>query len=148
MNDPYDLQRFVDAQNRVFEQVCSELRSGRKEGHWMWFIFPQLKGLGYSAMANKFGISSRDEAESYLRHPILGPRLRQCSQFVNLVEERSIDQIFGYPDDRKFRSSMTLFAHVTSDNEVFKAALQKYFGGKFDRLTLENRDFHALPSTE
>jgi uncharacterized protein (DUF1810 family) len=136
MNDPYDLQRFVDAQNPVFEQVCSELRGGRKEGHWTWFVFPQLKGLGHSWMASKFGISSRDEAEAYLQHPILGPRLRECTRLVNLVEGRSIEQIFGYPDNLKFRSSMTLFACVASDNEIFLNALQKYFGGGFDPLTL------------
>jgi len=137
MDDPYDLQRFVTAQNPVFEQVCLELRAGRKDGHWMWFVFPQLKGLGNSGMANKFGISSRDEAEAYLRNSILGPRLRKCTELVNLVEGRSIEQIFGYPDNLKFRSSMTLFAQVESDNEIFAKALQKYFGGQPDRLTLE-----------
>jgi uncharacterized protein (DUF1810 family) len=136
MNDPYDLQRFVNAQNPVFEQVCSELREGRKEGHWMWFIFPQLKGLGHSWMASKFGISSRDEAEAYLQHPVLGPRLRECTRLANLVEGRSIEQIFGYPDNLKFRSSMTLFAQVASDNEIFLNGLQKYFGGESDSLTL------------
>ena len=137
MSDPYDLQRFVNAQNPVFEQVCSELRKGRKEGHWMWFVFPQLKGLGHSSMASKFGISSRDEGEAYLQHSILGPRLRECTRLVNLVEGRSLEQIFGYPDDLKFRSSMTLFAHVAPDNQIFVNALQKYCGGQSDRLTLE-----------
>ena len=137
MNDPFDLQRFVSAQNPVFEQVCSELRQGRKESHWMWFVFPQLQGLGHSGMANKFGISSRDEAEAYLGHSILGPRLKECTQLVNLVEGRSIDQIFGYPDNLKFRSSMTLFSCLGPDTEVFVTALQKYFGGQPDRLTLE-----------
>jgi uncharacterized protein (DUF1810 family) len=137
MDDPYDLQRFVEAQNPVFEQVCSELRRGRKEGHWIWFIFPQLTGLGHSQMASRFGISSRDEAESYLRHSILGPRLRECTRLVTLVEGRSVDQIFGYPDNLKFRSSMTLFAHVTSEDEVFHRVVQKYFGGEFDNLTLD-----------
>jgi uncharacterized protein (DUF1810 family) len=136
MNVPYDLQRFVDAQNPVFEQVCSELREGCKEGHWMWFVFPQLKGLGQSWMANKFGISSRDEAEAYLQHPILGPRLRECTRLVNHVQGRSIEQIFGYPDNLKFRSCMTLFARVAADNEIFVNTLQKYFGGEPDRLTL------------
>jgi uncharacterized protein (DUF1810 family) len=137
MNDPYDLQRFVDAQNPMFEQVCSELRAGSKEGHWMWFVFPQLKGLGHSWMASKFGISSRAEAEAYLRHPILGPRLRECTRLVNLVDGRSIEQIFGFPDDLKFGSSMTLFAEVASDKEIFMNALQKYFGGQPDGLTLD-----------
>src|SRR5271169_1019373 len=125
MNDPFDLQRFVTAQDPVFAQVCSELRRGRKEGHWMWFVFPQLEGLGHSWMASKFAISSRDEAEAYLKHSILGPRLKECTRLVNLVEGRSIEQIFGYPDDLKFRSSMTLFAHATPENEVFLNALQK-----------------------
>ena len=137
MDDPFDLQRFVNAQDAVFEQVCSELRQGRKRGHWMWFVFPQLKGLGHSWMANKFGISSRDEAEAYLAHSILGPRLKECTRLVNLAEGRTVEQIFGYPDDLKFRSSITLFSVIGSDNEVFVAALQKYFGGQPDRLTLE-----------
>ena len=137
VNDPYDLQRFVNAQNPVFEQVCAELRAGQKEGHWMWFIFPQLRGLGHSPMATAFGISSRQEGEAYLQHPILGPRLTECTRLVNLVEGRSIDQIFGYPDDLKFHSSMTLFACITSENQIFMAALQKYFGGELDRLTIE-----------
>jgi uncharacterized protein (DUF1810 family) len=137
MNDPFDLQRFVNAQNPVFEQVCSELGRGCKEGHWMWFIFPQLEGLGHSWMASKFGISSRDEAEAYLGHSLLGPRLRKCTRLVNLVEGRTVEQIFGYPDNLKFRSSMTLFSSLESDNAVFVTALQKYFGGEPDRLTLE-----------
>jgi uncharacterized protein (DUF1810 family) len=137
MNDPFDLQRFVNAQNPVFEQVCSELGRGRKEGHWMWFIFPQLEGLGHSWMASKFGISSRDEAEAYLKHSILGPRLKECTRLVNFVEGRSIEQIFGYPDNLKFRSSITLFSCVEPDNADFVTALQKYFGGEPDRLTLE-----------
>ncbi len=137
MDDPYNLQRFVNAQNPVFEQACSELREGRKKGHWMWFVFPQLEGLGHSWTARRFGISSRQEAEAYLQHSILGPRLRECTRLVNLVEGRSIEQIFGYPDNLKFRSSMTLFARVASDNEVFVNALQKYFCGQSDRLTLE-----------
>ena len=119
MNDPYDLQRFVDAQRPVFEGVCSELKAGRKQGHWMWFVFPQLKGLGYSSMAERYGITSRGEAEAYLEHSVLGPRLRECTKLVNLVEGRSIEPIFGYPDYLKFRSCMTLFANATPDNEVF-----------------------------
>jgi uncharacterized protein (DUF1810 family) len=137
MNDPFDLERFVNAQNPVFEQVCSELRQGCKKGHWMWFVFPQLRGLGQSSMAYNFGISSRDEAEAYLEHSILGPRLKECTRLVNLVEGRSIEQIFGYPDNLKFRSSITLFSSVGSDNELFVTALQKYFRGEPDRLTLE-----------
>jgi uncharacterized protein (DUF1810 family) len=135
--DPYNLQRFVDAQNSVFEAVCAELRAGRKQGHWMWFVFPQLRGLGSSEMAATFGISSRQEAEAYLKHPVLGTRLRECARLVNLVEGRSIDQIFGYPDDLKFRSSMTLFASATFENQVFTDALKKYFAGEADRMTVE-----------
>lgn len=137
MNDSHDLQRFETAQAPVFEQVCAELQEGEKRGHWMWFIFPQLRGLGHSQMAVKFAIASREEAEAYLKHPLLGPRLRECTRLVMLVEGRSITQIFGYPDDLKFRSSMTLFASVASDNQIFKDALQKYFAGEFDRVTLE-----------
>lgn len=137
MDDPYHLQRFVDAQNPVFDEVCSELCQGQKRSHWIWFIFPQIRGLGHSHLANHFAISSLEEAAAYLAHPILGPRLRESTRLVNLVESRSIEQIFGYPDDLKFRSSMTLFAHATSDNAVFTEALKKYFGGEFDRLTVE-----------
>jgi uncharacterized protein (DUF1810 family) len=137
MNDPYDLQRFVDAQDPVFEQVRAELGAGHKRGHWMWFIFPQLRGLGHSQMATRFAISSRDEAEAYLNHPVLGPRLRECTRLVMLVQGRSINQIFGYPDDLKFRSSMTLFASTASDNQIFKDALQKGFAGEPDRVTIE-----------
>jgi uncharacterized protein (DUF1810 family) len=135
--DPFNLQRFVNAQNSVFEQVCTELRAGRKRSHWIWFIFPQLRGLGHSATSTAFGISSRKEAEAYLDHPVLGPRLRDCTRLVNMVEGRAIDQIFGFPDDMKFRSSMTLFAHVAPDNQLFKDALDKYFDGEPDPLTLE-----------
>src|ERR1019366_6609962 len=125
MSDPFDLQRFVTAKNPVYDGVCAELRNGQKQGHWMWFIFPQLRGLGSSAMAEKYGISSREEAEAYLNHPVLGPRLRECTQLVNLIDARSIEQIFGYPDDLKFRSSMTLFRIVAEDNRSFNYALGK-----------------------
>jgi uncharacterized protein (DUF1810 family) len=137
MDDPYDLERFVDAQNQVIEQVLSELRNGRKTSHWMWFVFPQLAGLGHSSMARQFGISSKAEAEAYLSHLVLGPRLRECTRLVTSVEGRSINQILGSPDDLKFRSSMTLFAHASSDNALFKDALQKYFDGHFDPLTIK-----------
>jgi uncharacterized protein (DUF1810 family) len=135
--DPHNLQRFLDAQNPVYAQVCSELRAGRKTSHWMWFIFPQIQGLGYSPLARKFAVSSLQEAQAYLDHPILGARLRECCRLVNLVEGRSIEEIFGYPDDLKFRSSMTLFAHAAADNQIFLDALAKYFNGEFDPLTLE-----------
>jgi uncharacterized protein (DUF1810 family) len=136
-NDPFNLKRFVDAQNPVFEQVSSELRLGCKRGHWMWFIFPQIQGLGSSYLTTYFAISSKEEAEAYLNHPILGPRLRECSRLVNTAEGRSINEIFGHPDDLKFKSSMTLFAHATSENQVFKDALNRYFGGELDHSTLE-----------
>ena len=137
MNDPFDLQRFVDAQNPLFEQVGSELRAGRKRSHWMWFVFPQLAGLGRSGTAMKFALRSRAEAEAYLLHPLLGPRLRECVALVNSIEDASVEDILGYPDHLKFRSSLTLFAHATDDNEVFLKALKKYFGGEFDPLTLQ-----------
>jgi len=136
MSDPYNLQRFVDAQNPVYDMVCSELREGRKKSHWMWFVFPQIAGLGSSELARKFAISSLAEAAAYLAHPILGPRLTECTRLVNLAEGRPIEEIFGYPDDLKFRSSMALFAHATPDNRVFIDALQKYFSGEFDPATL------------
>ena len=136
MNDTYNLQRFVDAQETWYEVACSELRNGGKREHWMWWIFPQMKGLGHSRLSTEFGISSREEAEAYLRHSILGPRLRGCSRLVTLIKGRSSNQIFGDIDSVKFRSSMTLFASVTSDNAIFMAALRKYFGGEFDHLTL------------
>jgi uncharacterized protein (DUF1810 family) len=136
-NDPYHLQRFVDAQKRVFAQVCSELRQGRKRSHWIWFIFPQIRGLGSSPLAQEFAISSLEEAKAYLEHPILGARLKECCRLVNLLEGRSIEEIFGYPDDLKFRSSMTLFASATSDNQIFQDALEKHFNGEFDPLTIE-----------
>jgi uncharacterized protein (DUF1810 family) len=137
MNDPNDLQRFIDAQNPVFEQVCAELGAGQKRGHWMWFIFPQLRGLGHSEMATRFAISSLDEAEAYLKHQVLGSRLRECTRLVMLVQGRSTNQIFGYPDDLKFRSSMTLFASVASENQIFKDALRKCFAGELDLLRIE-----------
>jgi uncharacterized protein (DUF1810 family) len=135
--DSFDLERFLDAQNPDFEDVLVELRRGCKEGHWMWFVFPQLKGLGHSRMADKFGISSRAEAEAYLAHPILGSRLIECTHLVNLIEGRAIEEIFGEVDTLKFRSSMTLFAEVAADVSVFAEALRKYFAGQADRLTLE-----------
>jgi uncharacterized protein (DUF1810 family) len=137
MNDPYNLQRFLDAQNGIFEQVCAQLQVGRKTGHWMWFIFPQIQGLGHSDMARRYAIGSREEARAYFEHEILGSRLKECSRLVTLVDGRSIQEIFGSPDDVKFRSSMTLFAHATSDNQVFMEALNKYCGGEFDQAMLE-----------
>ena len=137
MTDPHNLHRFVEAQNPVYQQVLRELRNGQKESHWMWFIFPQLRGLGHSHMATVYGIASRQEAEAYLAHPILEPRLKVCTQLVNQIEGRSIEEIFGSPDDVKFRSSMTLFARAAPHNQVFQDALQKYFAGQPDPLTLQ-----------
>lgn len=136
MDDPHNLQRFVDAQEPVYEQVLRELHAGHKQGHWMWFIFPQLRGLGFSAMANTFGISSREEAEAYLTHPILGPRLLECTRLLGLVQGRSIHQILGSPDDLKVRSCLTLFAALRREDQDFNGVLQKYFCGEPDQLTL------------
>ena len=136
VNRSYDLERFVAAQNPDIDRVFAELRAGRKQGHWMWYVFPQVKGLGQSSMAATYGISGREEAQAYLDHPILGVRIRECTRLVNLVEGRSVDEIFGYPDNLKFRSSMTLFAQAAPDDPLFAEALLKYFGGQGDPLTL------------
>jgi len=135
MADPHDLQRFIDAQARVIDQVREELAQGRKRSHWMWFVFPQIAGLGFSAMAQRYAIASLDEAKAYLRHPILGPRLEDCTRLVIAVDGRSAHDIFGSPDDMKFRSSMTLFARA-APNGVFGEALEKYFNGEADSETL------------
>ena len=136
MDDPHDLQRFVEAQNPVYRRVCAELAAGGKCSHWMWFMFPQLEGLGRSAVAKHFGIASRAEAEAYWRHPVLGPRLSECTELVLAVEGRTALQIFGSPDDAKFRSSMTLFTQAAPSEPVFERALAKYFGGEPDVRTL------------
>jgi uncharacterized protein (DUF1810 family) len=135
--DPHNLQRFIDAQHAIYGQVRDELQGGQKESHWMWFIFPQLKGLGTSSTAQKYAISGIDEEKAYLDHPLLGFRLRECTQLVNAVSGRTIEDIFGYPDHLKFHSSMTLFAHVSPNDKMFTAALTKYFQGELDRKTLE-----------
>ena len=137
MSDPYELKRFVDAQDGVYEQACAELRAGRKRSHWMWFVFPQIRGLGSSPTAVRFAISGMEESRAYLEHPVLGPRLRECTGIVVGVEGRSVEEIFGYPDDFKFHSSMTLFAKAAAEAGVFGEALEKYFGGEMDRGTLE-----------
>ena len=134
--DPYNLQRFVDAQHGVFVQVEAELRAGHKESHWMWFIFPQIEGLGSSTTAQKYAISSLDEARAYLIHPVLGDRLRVCTRLVTSVNGRSIEDVFGYPDFLKFHSSMTLFAHADDDTQIFTDALRKYFRSEHDRQTI------------
>jgi uncharacterized protein (DUF1810 family) len=137
MEDPYDLDRFLSAQAGVFPQVLDELRAGAKRSHWIWFIFPQIKGLGHSPQSEFYGIGSLAEAQAYLRHPHLGPRLVECVQLVLDVKGRTIQQILGYPDDLKFRSSMTLFARADASNPVFQQALDRYFAGQADALTLE-----------
>jgi uncharacterized protein (DUF1810 family) len=134
--DPFDLQRFVDAQDRVYPAVLSELANGRKESHWMWFIFPQIAGLGQSPTAVKFAISSVEEASAFLSHPVLGPRLRECAALTLSVEGRTARQIFGPVDEMKFRSSMTLFARAAPEAAVFRPCLDRYFGGAPDPVTL------------
>jgi uncharacterized protein (DUF1810 family) len=149
--DRYDLERFVEAQAGVYEQACAELRAGRKRSHWMWFVFPQIRGLGSSPTAVRYAISGLEEARAYLEHSVLGPRLRECAGIVVGVHGKTVEEIFGYPDDLKFHSSMTLFdraaalldraAAPSSETEgssepVFHEALEKYFGGKTDQATL------------
>jgi uncharacterized protein (DUF1810 family) len=135
--DPFNLQRFVSAQEHVYPTVCAELQEGEKDSHWMWFIFPQIKGLGFSAANRFYAISSLEEATAYLRHPILGPRLVECTRLAVQIEGSSIRQIFGWPDYRKFHSSMTLFAHAAPENPLFRTALEKYFEGAEDPATIE-----------
>ncbi|WP_027517623.1 DUF1810 domain-containing protein [Bradyrhizobium sp. WSM1417] len=136
MTDPFDLKRFVRAQDPVYRDIQGELTRGRKQSHWMWFVFPQVAGLGFSAMSQRYAIASRAEAKAYLAHPILGPRLIECTRLVLAIEGRSINAILGAPDDAKFRSSMTLFDAV-SDQPVFDEALARYFSGERDGATLE-----------
>ena len=138
--DPYDLQRFLDAQDSTIEQVRSELAAGQKRTHWMWFIFPQVRGLGHSPMAQRFAIKNLQEAAGFLEHPVLGSRLRECTSLVNALSSPSVSEIFGFPDDLKFHSSMTLFAQAAAafgpENHVFAEALTKYFHGKLDVGTM------------
>ena len=136
MDDPFQLQRFVVAQRPVYEAVLNELRSGHKRSHWMWFIFPQFAGLGGSEMSRHFAIRSKEEAAAYLNHPLLGSRLRTCTQMVLNIEKSSVAGIFGHPDDLKFHSSMTLFAQVAGANSDFHRALDQYFHGILDDWTL------------
>jgi uncharacterized protein (DUF1810 family) len=137
MSAAYNLQRFLDSQESVYNTVLAELRAGRKSSHWIWFIFPQITGLGRSSMAQQFAIASLDEAKAYLQHPVLGPRLSQCTQLVLDVDGRSAEEIFPYPDYLKFRSCLTLFMAAATDNALFKDALFKYFDGKPDQMTLD-----------
>ena len=135
--DPFDLRRFADAQDRVYDTVLAELRAGEKRSHWIWFVFPQLRGLGHSATAVRYSISSLDEARAYLAHAALGPRLRECARLVARIDGRSAAAIFGWPDNLKVRSSMTLFAHATADNADFQAVLDTFYGGAGDPATIE-----------
>jgi len=140
--DPHDLERFVAAQNPVWDQVRAELRRGRKSSHWMWFVFPQLAGLGSSPTARAYALSGLDEARAYLAHPVLGPRLREAAQLAVAVPGRTASEVFGYPDDLKLRSSMTLFARAapddpTSDDRVFADVLDRYFDGAPDPRTVD-----------
>ena len=135
-DDPHDLARFVTAQDGVLDQVRAELRAGRKRSHWMWFVFPQVAGLGSSPVAQHYALSGLDEARAYLAHPVLGPRLRECAELAAAVPGRSASEVFGYPDDLKLRSSMTLFAQADPDAPEFAAVLDRYFDGEPDPRTL------------
>jgi uncharacterized protein (DUF1810 family) len=133
----FDLQRFIDAQEPVYDQVVRELGAGRKTSHWMWFVFPQIAGLGHSAMSQRYAIASLDEARAYLDHPELGARLRDCVKLVLATQERSAEAIFGGIDAQKLRSSMTLFAKAAPEESLFADVVSRYFGGSLDPLTLE-----------
>jgi len=146
VDDPHNLARFLDAQAPVYEQVLAELRAGRKRSHWIWFIFPQIAGLGHSAMAHRYAIGSLEEARAYLAHPVLGARLRECSELVLAVEGRTIHEIFGSPDDMKFRSCMTLFNQAAPGEAVFTDCLRKYFEGQEDPHTLRVPDAGSSPA--
>ncbi|HLN27341.1 MAG TPA: DUF1810 domain-containing protein [Gemmataceae bacterium] len=137
MNDPYDLSRFVKAQESNYEQAIAEIRSGRKYSHWMWYVFPQFEGLGFSSTSRRYAIKSLAEAKAYLNHPVLGPRLLECVEVALGIEGRSAHDIFGSPDDMKLRSCATLFAHVSPAGSVFHRLLDKYFKGKVDDKTLQ-----------
>lgn len=136
-DDPFDLNRFLQAQEGVCAAALAELRAGRKTSHWMWFVFPQLDGLGRSQTARFFAVKSLAEARAYLAHPVLGKRLRQCTAAVLGVAGRTASEIFGSPDDIKFRSSMTLFERAEPECALFSDALNRFFEGRRDRLTLE-----------
>jgi uncharacterized protein (DUF1810 family) len=136
-NDPFDLQRFVSAQQGIYERALAELRAGRKRTHWMWFVFPQLVGLGHSETAEYFAIKSADEARAYLAHPVLGSRLAECCDALLALRDWSASEIFGYPDDLKLRSSMTLFAHICYPGSRFQRVLEKYYDGEEDPRTLQ-----------
>lgn len=137
MSDPFELNRFIDAQDHIYDSVVSELKNGDKRGHWMWYVFPQVKGLGSTPTSVRFAISSIDEARAYLNHPILGERLKQCTQLVLSINGRTSAQIFHYPDTLKFRSCMTLFDVASESSGIFNDALKKYFDGSTDQRTID-----------
>ena len=137
MSDPYNLERFVCAQQGAYERALAEIRSGQKQSHWMWYIFPQIEGLGFSAMSQRFAIRSAAEAKAYLSHPILGTRLITCVEALLDLEGRKVSEIFGFPDDVKLRSCATLFAAVSPAGSVFHRLLDKYFEGEKDAATLK-----------
>ena len=143
--DPFNLQRFLEAQQGLYERALAEIRSGRKQSHWMWFIFPQYDGLGASAMAKRYAIKSLAEAEAYLSHPVLGPRLLECAEAALAVPGRSASEIFGYPDDLKLRSSATLFTAVSPAGSVFERLLEKYFAGERDERTMQRVELEKRP---
>jgi len=143
--DPFDLRRFVSAQDPVIEDVLDELRAGQKASHWMWFVFPQIQGLGASAMAQRYALASRHEARAYHEHAVLGARLKACTRLVLAIEGRTVRQIFGYPDDLKFHSCMTLFAQVAPEEPIYRTALEQYFAGKPDARTLESGQTPTSP---
>jgi uncharacterized protein (DUF1810 family) len=136
-DDAFGLSRFISAQDSVYDRVLEELKSGRKRSHWMWYIFPQVDGLGYSATSKHYAIKSMEEARAYLNHPVLGSRLLECADAVLAIEGRSASDILGYPDDLKLQSSMTLFASVAGPDSVFVRVLDKYFQGERDARTLQ-----------
>jgi uncharacterized protein (DUF1810 family) len=136
LDDLHHLQRFLDAQDPVIDAVRAELRAGRKRSHWMWFVFPQLAGLGFSSTAQFYGIASLDEARAYLAHPVLGPRLRECCALMLGVPARSAHDILGSPDDLKFRSCLSLFSLAAPQEGVFRDALERFYGGEADERTV------------
>jgi uncharacterized protein (DUF1810 family) len=135
-DDPYDLNRFLTAQEGVYERALAELNRGQKRTHWMWFIFPQIDGLGYSPTAKRYSIKSLEEARQYLDHPVLGKRLLKCTEAVLALKGGSVSEIFGYPDDMKFKSSMTLFEKIAGSGSAFSSALDRYCHGERDAATL------------
>ena len=135
LDDTFDLDRFVSAQENVYQTALEEIGSGRKQGHWMWFIFPQISGLGSTEVSRLYAIKSREEAVAYLEHPVLGPRIREISEVLLTQDDKSATEILGTPDDLKLRSSMTLFKSVSTDNDVFLNVLDRYYGGEEDPQT-------------